>query len=117
MAPGHRARLGGWQDRPALACVARMEVTRSPPRPGRRAMSLAIIGIVYPIIFITELPDKTMFASLALAARGRPGAVLPRLLPSTWASPSQPAACWLRCCLAGLSRLWQLHCSSLAHSG
>ena len=30
---------------------------------------------VFPVIFIGELPDKTMFASLVLAARGRPGAV------------------------------------------
>ena len=38
-------------------------------------MSLAIMAIVYPIIFIGELPDKTMAASLALATRGRPAAV------------------------------------------
>jgi putative Ca2+/H+ antiporter (TMEM165/GDT1 family) len=30
---------------------------------------------VFPIIFFGELPDKTMFASLVLASRGRPGAV------------------------------------------
>lgn len=30
---------------------------------------------VFPIIFIGELPDKTMFASLVLATRGRPLAV------------------------------------------
>ena len=30
---------------------------------------------VFPVIFIGELPDKTMFASLVLASRGRPGAV------------------------------------------
>ena len=27
---------------------------------------------VFPIIFLGELPDKTMFASLILATRGRP---------------------------------------------
>ncbi len=30
---------------------------------------------VFPVIFIGELPDKTMFASLVLASRGRPIAV------------------------------------------
>jgi Ca2+/H+ antiporter, TMEM165/GDT1 family len=30
---------------------------------------------VFPIIFFGELPDKTMFASLVLSSRGRPGAV------------------------------------------
>jgi putative Ca2+/H+ antiporter (TMEM165/GDT1 family) len=30
---------------------------------------------VFPVIFIGELPDKTMFASLVLAVRGRPVAV------------------------------------------
>lgn len=35
-------------------------------------MHLAIIAAVLPIIFLGELPDKTMFASLVLASRGRP---------------------------------------------
>ena len=30
---------------------------------------------VFGLVFLGELPDKTMFASLVLAARGRPGAV------------------------------------------
>jgi Ca2+/H+ antiporter, TMEM165/GDT1 family len=34
-------------------------------------MSLAVLGTVYPVIFISELPDKTMFASLVLSTRGR----------------------------------------------
>jgi putative Ca2+/H+ antiporter (TMEM165/GDT1 family) len=38
-------------------------------------MSLAVLGTVYPVIFIGELPDKTMFASLVLATRGRAFAV------------------------------------------
>ena len=37
-------------------------------------MNLAIAIAVFPVIFLGELPDKTMFASLALAARGRPAA-------------------------------------------
>jgi putative Ca2+/H+ antiporter (TMEM165/GDT1 family) len=38
-------------------------------------MNLAVAAAVFPIIFIGELPDKTMFASLVMAARGRPRAV------------------------------------------
>ncbi len=37
-------------------------------------MNLAIALTVFPLIFLGELPDKTMFASLVLAARGRPAA-------------------------------------------
>jgi putative Ca2+/H+ antiporter (TMEM165/GDT1 family) len=36
---------------------------------------LSIVLAVFPVIFLGELPDKTMFASLVLAARGRPRAV------------------------------------------
>jgi putative Ca2+/H+ antiporter (TMEM165/GDT1 family) len=38
-------------------------------------MHLAVVLAVFPVIFIGELPDKTMFASLLLATRGRPLAV------------------------------------------
>jgi Ca2+/H+ antiporter, TMEM165/GDT1 family len=38
-------------------------------------MNFAIAAAVYPVIFVGELPDKTMFASLLLASRGRPSAV------------------------------------------
>jgi putative Ca2+/H+ antiporter (TMEM165/GDT1 family) len=38
-------------------------------------MDLGIAAAVFPIIFIGELPDKTMFASLVLASRGHPRAV------------------------------------------
>jgi putative Ca2+/H+ antiporter (TMEM165/GDT1 family) len=38
-------------------------------------MNLAIAAAVFPIIFIGELPDKTMFASLVMSSRGRPWAV------------------------------------------
>ena len=34
-------------------------------------MSVAIAAAVFPLVFLGELPDKTMFASLALASRGR----------------------------------------------
>lgn len=35
-------------------------------------MNFAIALAVFPVIFIGELPDKTMFASLVLSTRGRP---------------------------------------------
>jgi putative Ca2+/H+ antiporter (TMEM165/GDT1 family) len=35
-------------------------------------MDLGIAAAVFPLIFLAELPDKTMFASLVLAARGHP---------------------------------------------
>jgi len=38
-------------------------------------MHLSVIFSVFPIIFLGELPDKTMFASLILATKGRPRAV------------------------------------------
>ena len=38
-------------------------------------MHPAIVLAVFPVIFIGELPDKTMFASLLLASRGHPRAV------------------------------------------
>jgi putative Ca2+/H+ antiporter (TMEM165/GDT1 family) len=38
-------------------------------------MNVLVAAAVFPVIFIGELPDKTMFASLVLASRGRPLAV------------------------------------------
>jgi putative Ca2+/H+ antiporter (TMEM165/GDT1 family) len=38
-------------------------------------MDLRVALAVFPIIFVGELPDKTMFASLVLATRGRPVSV------------------------------------------
>ncbi len=35
-------------------------------------MAPSIIVAVFPIVFIGELPDKTMFASLVMASNGRP---------------------------------------------
>lgn len=35
-------------------------------------MQLSLVFAVYPIIFLGELPDKTMFASLVMSTRGRP---------------------------------------------
>jgi putative Ca2+/H+ antiporter (TMEM165/GDT1 family) len=39
------------------------------------SINLAIAAAVFPIIFVAELPDKTMFASLLMGTRGRPSAV------------------------------------------
>jgi len=38
-------------------------------------VNFAIAAAVFPIIFVGELPDKTMFASLVMSTRGRPGSV------------------------------------------
>jgi putative Ca2+/H+ antiporter (TMEM165/GDT1 family) len=38
-------------------------------------VQLGIVFAVFPIIFLGELPDKTMFASLVLSTRGRPAVV------------------------------------------
>ncbi len=38
-------------------------------------MHIAIIAAVFPIIFVGELPDKTMFASLVMSTRGKPFSV------------------------------------------
>ncbi len=35
-------------------------------------MQLTVVATVLPLVALAELPDKTMFASLLLAARGRP---------------------------------------------
>lgn len=38
-------------------------------------MDLAVIAVSFGIIFVAELPDKTMIASIVLASRYRPGPV------------------------------------------
>ncbi|HZR15205.1 MAG TPA: TMEM165/GDT1 family protein [Acidimicrobiia bacterium] len=34
-------------------------------------MHLGVVAAVFPLVFVGELPDKTMFASLVLSSRGR----------------------------------------------
>jgi putative Ca2+/H+ antiporter (TMEM165/GDT1 family) len=38
-------------------------------------MSISVLLVVFPVIFLGELPDKTMFAALVLSTRGRPFSV------------------------------------------
>lgn len=38
-------------------------------------MNFAVAAAVFPIIFVGELPDKTMFASLVMSTRGKPASV------------------------------------------
>ena len=38
-------------------------------------MDFAIAAAVFPVIFVGELPDKTMFASLVMSTRGKAGSV------------------------------------------
>ena len=39
---------------------------------GKATLQFGVIIAVFPIMFIGELPDKTMFASLVMSTRGRP---------------------------------------------
>jgi putative Ca2+/H+ antiporter (TMEM165/GDT1 family) len=44
--------------------------------PARKVtVNFAVVVAVFPIIFLGELPDKTMFASLVLSTRGKPFSV------------------------------------------
>ena len=38
-------------------------------------MRLSVVAAVFPLVFLAELPDKTMFASLLMSTRGKPVAV------------------------------------------
>ncbi|HVA73496.1 MAG TPA: TMEM165/GDT1 family protein [Acidimicrobiales bacterium] len=38
-------------------------------------MNPYVVLIAFPVVFLGELPDKTMFASLVMATRGKPGQV------------------------------------------
>ena len=38
-------------------------------------MDPSVVAAVFPVIFIGELPDKTMFATVVMASRGHPRAV------------------------------------------
>jgi putative Ca2+/H+ antiporter (TMEM165/GDT1 family) len=53
--------MSSWPGRRRTFCPAR-KVT----------VNFAVVVAVFPIIFIGELPDKTMFASLVLSTRGKP---------------------------------------------
>ena len=56
-----------------LCHVVVAERERQWPGPaGGTGLDLSLIITVFPLIFLGELPDKTMFASLLLATRGRP---------------------------------------------
>jgi putative Ca2+/H+ antiporter (TMEM165/GDT1 family) len=60
----------------AIAVVLAARGDQPGSRVGRvvcsEAVDLYIALICYPVIFIGELPDKTMFASLVMATKGRP---------------------------------------------
>lgn len=45
------------------------------PAEKRSSVNLAVAAAVFPVVFLGELPDKTMFASLVMATKGRPRAV------------------------------------------
>jgi putative Ca2+/H+ antiporter (TMEM165/GDT1 family) len=51
-----------------------MAGTKAALRPGGElaAMNASALLVAFPVIFLGELPDKTMFASLVLSTKGRP---------------------------------------------
>lgn len=58
--------------RPSRRTWPGRKASASDPAGELPAMDPLIVLAVFPIIFIGELPDKTMFASLVMATRGRP---------------------------------------------
>ena len=56
-----------------MAAASRPHATFGSDR--KVSVQLAVVVAVFPIIFLGELPDKTMFASLVLSTRGRPAVV------------------------------------------
>ncbi len=59
-------------------------------------LNFAVIGTVFVLVFLAELPDKTALASLVLGTRYRPiyvfaGAAAAFTVHSCW--PSRSAAC------------------------
>jgi putative Ca2+/H+ antiporter (TMEM165/GDT1 family) len=53
-----------------MSSVAGTEISFAPG--GKEAMHPSIVLVCLPVIFVGELPDKTMFASLVMATKGRP---------------------------------------------
>jgi len=50
-------------------------------------VNFAVVGAVFALIFVGELPDKTMVASLVMSTRGRPsrsGSARPGPSRRTW---------------------------------
>ncbi|MBO0815258.1 MAG: TMEM165/GDT1 family protein, partial [Actinobacteria bacterium] len=50
-------------------------LARSGDTAGPADVNLAVIGTVFAVIFIGELPDKTMVAAVVMSAKGRAFAV------------------------------------------
>ncbi len=71
----HYRTLGDAPTRARAACTggAPRHATFDPDR--EVFVQFAVVFAVFPIIFLGELPDKTMFASLVLSTRGRPATV------------------------------------------
>jgi putative Ca2+/H+ antiporter (TMEM165/GDT1 family) len=58
-------------------CHVVVAVRWSRPRPAERTERVDpyVALICFPVIFVAELPDKTIFASLVMATKGRPSPV------------------------------------------
>jgi Ca2+/H+ antiporter, TMEM165/GDT1 family len=75
MAPGHRARSLARVGETFRLCHTIVAGGNSAPRPAGEdpaGVDFYIAAICFPVIFLGELPDKTMFASLLLSTRGSP---------------------------------------------
>src|SRR6201999_4445578 len=73
--PGDRGLFPGWT-RPSVPVDhhghGRRRLPARGPRLKDRLVNWAVVGIVFPTIFLAELPDKTALASLVLGTRYRP---------------------------------------------
>ena len=82
-------------------------------------MSLSVVAVTFGLIFVAELPDKTMIASMVLAEPVPAAAGVARAPPRPWWStapwPWPPAGC--SCCSpTGWSTPWWPCCSPPAPS-
>ena len=68
--PGPQLRVGETFRVRAMSSVAGTEISFAPG--GKEVMHPSIVLLCLPVIFVGELPDKTMFASLVMATKGRP---------------------------------------------
>ena len=65
--------LAGGRDLPSVPFISGRAVGLRPRSAERTAsVDMEIALICFPMIFLAELPDKTMFANLVMATKGRP---------------------------------------------
>jgi putative Ca2+/H+ antiporter (TMEM165/GDT1 family) len=70
--PGLRSQVGQTFRSCAIVVAGTEEIGLPPGKEVSGRVDPYIVLITFPVIFIGELPDKTMFASLVMATKGRP---------------------------------------------